>query len=60
MWGCALTCPWHNFRYDVRTGENVFPRDVYPKDLPDLQRELAPVTTYPVEIRDGEVWVDIE
>lgn len=38
-----VACPWHGWRYDVRTGET---------DHPD-----ADVTTYPVTIRDGEVLV---
>jgi nitrite reductase/ring-hydroxylating ferredoxin subunit len=23
--GCALRCPWHGFKYDVRSGEVVWP-----------------------------------
>jgi nitrite reductase/ring-hydroxylating ferredoxin subunit/ferredoxin-thioredoxin reductase catalytic subunit len=41
--GYTLTCPWHGWRYDARTGAT---------DHPD-----GNVTTYPVTVRDGEVLV---
>ena len=43
---CYVTCPWHGWRYDVRTGKNDF----------DLAIELR---TYPVTVEDGEVKVDV-
>ncbi len=43
---CVLTCPWHGWRYDVRTGKNDF----------DLAIELR---TYEVQIEDGEVKVAV-
>jgi len=42
-----VICPWHRFRYDLRTGRNV---------VSDLR---AGATTYPVEIRDGDVFITI-
>jgi nitrite reductase (NADH) small subunit len=42
-----VRCPWHRFRYDLRTGKNV---------VSDLR---GAVTAYPIEIRDGEVFVTI-
>jgi ferredoxin-thioredoxin reductase catalytic chain len=41
-----LMCPWHGWRYDVRDGST---------DHPD-----ADVRTYPVSVRDGEVFVRVE
>lgn len=41
--GHELVCPWHGWRYDVRTGAT---------DHPD-----ADVRTYPVSVRDGLVFV---
>jgi hypothetical protein len=32
---------------------------VYPKDYSKLQEQLRPLRTYPVELRDSEVWVDL-
>ena len=43
---CVLTCPWHGWQYDVRTGENEFDRAI------QLQ-------TYEVQVEDGEVRVRV-
>ena len=45
MDGYRLACPWHGWRYDVRDGTT---------DHPD-----ADVRTYPVTVRDGEVFVSV-
>jgi nitrite reductase (NADH) small subunit/3-phenylpropionate/trans-cinnamate dioxygenase ferredoxin subunit len=42
--GPVVTCPWHGYQYDVRTGENEFDRA--------LQLE-----TFEVVVEDGEVKV---
>jgi nitrite reductase (NADH) small subunit len=42
--GCVLTCPWHGWQYDVRTGENEF----------DLAIKLE---QYDVQVEDGEIRV---
>jgi len=59
IWRGALECPWHRFCFDPATGRNVYPSNVYPQDLPQLQRELNPVTVFPVELRDGAVYVEL-
>ena len=43
---CVLSCPWHGWQYDVRTGENEF----------DLAIKLA---TYEVQVEDGDVRVRV-
>jgi len=43
--GYTLACPWHGWRYDVRTGATDHPN--------------ADVTTFPVTVRDGEVLVTV-
>ena len=43
--GFALMCPWHGWRYDVRTGATDHPN--------------ADVSVYPVTVRDGEVLVSV-
>ena len=43
--GCVLTCNWHNWKFDLATGEALVGRD--------------PVRTYGVEIRDGEIFLDL-
>lgn len=42
---CVLTCNWHNWKFELDTGRNLTDGDS--------------VRTYPVELRDGEVWVDL-
>lgn len=43
--GYEVMCPWHGWRYDVRTGAT---------DHPD-----ANVQTYPAAVRDGDVYVTV-
>ncbi|MBV9045166.1 MAG: Rieske 2Fe-2S domain-containing protein, partial [Alphaproteobacteria bacterium] len=43
--GCVLTCNWHNWKFDLKTGEALVGRD--------------PVRTYAVEIVGGEIFVDL-
>jgi nitrite reductase (NADH) small subunit len=44
--GHVLSCPWHGWQYDVRTGENEFDRAIQ-------------LETYDVKVEDGEVRVAI-
>lgn len=44
---CTLECWLHGSRFDLRTGQ--------PTGLPATE----PVPVYPVEVRDGEVFVDV-
>jgi nitrite reductase/ring-hydroxylating ferredoxin subunit len=44
--GCVLTCPWHGWQYDVRTGENEFDRAIQ-------------LRTYEVQVADGEIRVRV-
>jgi nitrite reductase/ring-hydroxylating ferredoxin subunit len=44
--GYVMSCPWHGWQYDVRTGENEFDRAIK-------------LETYPVRIEDGEVKVAV-
>ena len=43
--GCILTCNWHNWKFNLDSGENLYGGDR--------------LRTYPVEIRDDQIWVDI-
>ncbi len=61
VWQGVLDCPWHHFQYDIRTGENLYPRRVYPLDaLPRLREQIAPLQTYPVRVVNQEVQVEIQ
>ena len=42
---CVLTCNWHNWKFDLATGENVYRGDQ--------------LRIYPVDIRDGHIWLDL-
>ena len=44
--GTVLSCPWHGWQYDVRTGENEFDRAIQ-------------LETYEVRVEDGEVKVAV-
>jgi len=43
--GCVLTCNWHNWKFDLATGEALVGRD--------------PVRAYETQVRDGEVFIDV-
>ncbi|KUL25042.1 2Fe-2S ferredoxin [Actinoplanes awajinensis subsp. mycoplanecinus] len=43
--GCTLECWLHGSRFDLRTGE------------PSGPPAIEPVAVYPVEIRDGDIYV---
>ena len=43
---CILTCNWHNWKFDLQSGRNLYGGEG--------------LRTYPVEIRDGDVWIDIQ
>ncbi|MFO1092461.1 MAG: non-heme iron oxygenase ferredoxin subunit [Planctomycetaceae bacterium] len=45
---CSITCPRHGAKFDLRTGKAI--------KMPATE----PVRTYPVTIRNGEVYVDFE
>jgi nitrite reductase/ring-hydroxylating ferredoxin subunit len=59
LWENLVDCPFHHFQFDVRTGENHFPKNVYPSDMPRLQEQVRPLRKYAAEIRDGDVWVKL-
>jgi nitrite reductase/ring-hydroxylating ferredoxin subunit len=42
---CILTCNWHNWKFDLNSGDNLFGGDQ--------------LRTYPLAVRDQEIWVDI-
>ena len=44
--GCVLTCPWHGWQYDVRTGENEFDRAIQ-------------LRTYDIDVSEGEIRVRV-
>ena len=59
LWDNLIHCAYHHFMYDVQTGDNYFPKNVYSDDYAKLREQVRPLRTYPVEFRDSEVWVDL-
>ena len=51
----AIDCPLHHYLYDLRTGVNRYPRDVFPADLAAQVKSLP---LYPVKEEDGWIWID--
>lgn len=45
--GCTVTCPWHDWKFDLKTGQG-------------LTNPSAPVSTLAVRINDGTVEIDRE
>ena len=43
--GCILTCNWHNWKFDLQDGRNLYGGDR--------------LRTYRLETVDGEIWVDL-
>jgi len=50
----AIDCPWHHYLYDLRTGDNRYPRNVFPADK---AVGLAPLPLYRAKEEDGWIWV---
>jgi 3-phenylpropionate/trans-cinnamate dioxygenase ferredoxin subunit len=50
----AIDCPLHHYLYDLRTGVNRYPREVFPADL---AARLEPLPLYPVKEEGGWIWV---
>jgi 3-phenylpropionate/trans-cinnamate dioxygenase ferredoxin subunit len=48
VWGTEVECPLHGSRFNLATGQ------------PDRLPATAPVPTYPVTIRAGEVYVEVK
>jgi 3-phenylpropionate/trans-cinnamate dioxygenase ferredoxin subunit len=47
--GSILTCPFHGYTYNVRTGANI-----------DFPTEEPPVSTFAIKVDSGQVFVDLE
>jgi nitrite reductase/ring-hydroxylating ferredoxin subunit len=43
--GCVLTCNWHNWKFDLQSGETLVGGDALPR--------------FPARVQDGRVWLDI-
>jgi 3-phenylpropionate/trans-cinnamate dioxygenase ferredoxin subunit len=51
-----IECPWHHYLFDLTTGENSYPKSVYPADL----RHTVPgLKTFPVRQVNGRLEVKL-
>ncbi|SRR5258708_2138451 len=50
----AIDCPLHHYLYDLRTGANRYPRNVFPADL---AVDVRPLPLFPVQEADGWILV---
>ncbi|HJZ91106.1 MAG TPA: Rieske (2Fe-2S) protein [Gemmataceae bacterium] len=53
----AIDCPHHHYLYDLRTGVNRYPRDVFPADL---AAGVAPLPLYAVKEEGGWIWIGLK
>jgi nitrite reductase/ring-hydroxylating ferredoxin subunit len=64
----VITCPWHNSRFDVCSGENLdwapgfagIKAPGWSRRLIAMGKSPAPLTVLAVSVRDGQVVVDDE
>jgi 3-phenylpropionate/trans-cinnamate dioxygenase ferredoxin subunit len=56
LWGFEIDCPHHHYMFDVRTGENVFPRRVFP---PELAAMLKSLRTFRTRVRLKTVEIEL-
>jgi 3-phenylpropionate/trans-cinnamate dioxygenase ferredoxin component len=50
----AIDCPLHHYLYDLRTGANRYPREVFPADL---AARVKPLPLYSVKEEEDWIWV---
>ncbi len=54
LWGDIIDCPFHHYTYDPRSGDNRYPRSVFPADRAATLKALP---IYQVLEDGGSVWV---
>ncbi|MFQ5656648.1 MAG: Rieske (2Fe-2S) protein [Candidatus Methylomirabilales bacterium] len=58
LWEETIQCPWHHHRYDVRTGQNVYPKNVYPSDMPRLLEQVGSLKMYAVRVEGRDILLE--
>jgi 3-phenylpropionate/trans-cinnamate dioxygenase ferredoxin component len=54
LWEDEVDCPHHHYTYDPRTGENLYPRRVFPASR---AKTVKGIPVFEVREEDGWVWV---
>jgi nitrite reductase/ring-hydroxylating ferredoxin subunit len=57
LWSDLVDCPHHHYQYDAHTGENVFPRRVFPRAR---AAEVRGIPVFEVREEEGWLWVGPE
>jgi nitrite reductase/ring-hydroxylating ferredoxin subunit len=52
--GDEIDCPHHHYTYDARTGQNRYPKRVFPRSIAECVRSIR---VYRTKEEDGWVWV---
>lgn len=54
--GARIDCPWHHYLFELSTGENFYPRSVYPDDLAP---SVASLRIFPIREVNGHLEIEI-
>jgi vanillate O-demethylase monooxygenase subunit len=57
VYGDEIDCPHHHYTYDAYTGENRYPKRIFPRERARL---VKPIRTFPTREDQGWVWVGVE
>ncbi|MBI3909309.1 MAG: Rieske (2Fe-2S) protein [Armatimonadetes bacterium] len=55
--GEVITCLFHGYQYNIRTGENLYPAAVYPQNRSCRKQFLRPLVVCSVAARTDGIWV---
>jgi nitrite reductase/ring-hydroxylating ferredoxin subunit len=54
--GSRIDCPWHHYLFELSTGENFYPKSVYPDDL---KSRVPSLRIFPIREVEGELEIAI-
>ncbi len=57
VYGDEIDCPHHHYTYDAHTGDNRYPKRVFPRSRAD---QVKPIRTFPAREERGWVWVQVD
>lgn len=57
VYGDEIDCPHHHYTYDARTGDNRYPKRVFPRARAE---RVKPIRSFPAREEGGWVWVQVD
>lgn len=57
VYGDEVDCPHHHYTYDAHSGENRYPKRVFPRARAEL---VEPIHAFPTREDEGWVWVRVD